>query len=103
MVSRRGCHDDATVPSPVFQRLGRVDQDGIGELSGEFSNVFDGGAHVVFLVSFLWESCTSSGCQAKIMRTNPNKQRLLRAKRSPQNFSGSCVTTENGETNSHVG
>ncbi len=58
--------------SPVFQRLGRVDQDGIGELSGELSNVFDGGAHVVFLVSFvmLWESCTSSWVSSKNYENN---------------------------------
>jgi hypothetical protein len=57
-VSRRGCHDDAAMPSPVFRRLGRVDQDGIGKLSGKLSNVFDGGVHVVvFLVSFeIYES-----------------------------------------------
>jgi hypothetical protein len=35
------------VPSPVFRRLGRVDQDGIVELSGELRSVFNGGAHVV--------------------------------------------------------
>jgi hypothetical protein len=68
-VSRWGRHDDATVPSPVLSGLGRVDQDGIGELSGKLRSGFDGGDHVVLSwESFVmvWNRALRDGCQQNL-------------------------------------
>ncbi len=68
------------MPSPVFRRLGRVDQDGIGGLSRELSNVFDGGAHVVLLLSF----CNVIGVvqfELVVKQNYENNERLLRGDR----------------------